>query len=49
MAKRIAYRFEIRPLSAEEGGGFPISYSISRTAFPMGEPSNKRSQMGRTL
>ena len=26
MAKRIDYPFEIRPLSAEEGGGFLISY-----------------------
>ncbi len=26
MGKRIEYRFEIRPLSAEEGGGFLISY-----------------------
>lgn len=26
MAKRIEYPFEIRPLSAEEGGGFLISY-----------------------
>ena len=49
MAKRIGYRFEIRALSAEEGGGFLISHSISRTAFPMGKPSKKRSQMERTL
>ena len=26
MAKRIGYPFEIRPLSAEGGGGFLISY-----------------------
>ena len=26
MAKRLDYPFEIRPLSAEEGGGFLISY-----------------------
>ena len=26
MAKRIEYPFEIRPLSADEGGGFLISY-----------------------
>ena len=26
MGKRIDYPFEIRPLSAEEGGGFLISY-----------------------
>ena len=26
MGKRIEYPFEIRPLSAEEGGGFLISY-----------------------
>ena len=26
MVKRINYPFEIRPLSAEEGGGFLISY-----------------------
>ena len=26
MAKRVDYPFEVRPLSAEEGGGFLISY-----------------------
>ena len=26
MAKRVDYPFEIRPLSAEEGGGFLVSY-----------------------
>ena len=38
MGKRIDYPFEIRPLSAEEGGGFLISYPDFSECLSDGEP-----------
>jgi antitoxin HicB len=47
MAKRIEYPFEIRPLSAEEGGGFLISYPDFSDCLSDGETVEEALTNGR--
>ncbi len=47
MAKRMDYPFEVRPLSAEEGGGFLISYPDFSDCFSDGDTIEAALENGR--